>query len=237
MKNSKIGCIPGAGTGQDAPGFGGFNIQSTTTFAFTFVANTVDYADCQGSGGAGNGLITIGNLGCTACSLDVEYNYIHDLYNTFVGFGGSYSSLIHRYNAIENPATSSPGDPAMLHMNTFSGLASGTSSPVYTFNMTFASQSYAGGELPQFYYNGGGEMASPTVTHNTFPFSACSCVSYKVHGNTGYSGPVTALSGTPVISDNYFDTTDSFGPFYGDSFAGWTASGNVDMTTGGAISP
>jgi hypothetical protein len=236
IENSKMGCVPGATTGQNAPAFGGFNIQSSP-IAFTFKNNTVDYAGCQGSGGAGNGFIDIGNLGCTDCSIDVEYNYIRDLYDTFLGFGGSYTSFVDRYNVIENPATSAPGDPAMIHMNSLSGLASGTVSPVFTFNTTFASQSYAGGELPQFYYNGGGTMDSPTVTNNTFPFSACGCVSYKVHGNTGYSGPATSLTGTPVVGQNYFDTTDSYGPFYPGSFGGWTSSGNIDMNTGATITP
>ena len=233
--NSVMGCIPGAGTGQNAPAFNGFSIQSSS-IKFVFKNNTVDYANCQGSGGAVDGFITIGNLGCDSCSLDVEYNYVRDLFNTFIGAGGNYTSFVYSYNVIENPATSEPGDPGKIHMNSLSFLASGTVSPKFTFNTTFASQSYAGGELPQFYYNGGGTMNSPKVTNNTFSRSRCDCVSYMIHGSAASGrSPPTALIGTGLIRDNYFDPTGTYGVFYYESFKGWTVSGNIDMTNGRTV--
>jgi len=234
ITNSKMGCIPGAGIGQNAPAFGGFNIQ-TGNVAFVFKNNTVDYGNCQGSGGAGtSAFITIGELGCQGCTFNFEYNYMRDLYARVVSYGGSYKSFIYRYNMIENPATSEPGDPQQIHMNSLQGTYSGTVSPVFTFNTTFVSQSYAGGELPQFYYNGGGSI-SPTVSYNTFPFSGCNCISYKIHGNAAYNGPATTLFGIATISYNYMDTADSYGPFYPNSFNNWFAGGNVNMRTGAII--
>ena len=235
VTNSKMGCIPGAGIGQNKPAFNGFNIQSTN-IKFIFKNNSVDYINCQGSGGAVNGFITIGNLGCINCLLDVEYNYVRDLFNTFIGAGGSYTSFIIKYNVIENPATSEPGDPRKIHMNSLSFLASGTVSPIFTFNTTFVSQSYAGGELPQFYYNGGGTMNSPAVTNNTFPRNGCNCVSYIIHGSSASGvSPPTSLIGMGVISDNYFDPRGAHGVFYYGSFKGWSASGNINMISGETI--
>ena len=237
ITNSKFGCYPAAGLGVNALGFNGINIQGDINFVFKY--NTMDFSQCRGSGNGANGAITLGVYACknsaANCRIDVEYNYIRDLYNTFLGFFGVYTSFINRYNVLENPATSTVGDPQKIHMNSQSGLGSGSYSPIFTHNVTFSSQSYAGGELPQFYYNGGGTIVNPVVTNNVFPHSTGN-VSYMVHGNGAYSPP-TNLIGTGIFKDNFFDPRDTFGAIYPNSLNGWTSSGNVNMTNGAVINP
>lgn len=241
IESSKIGCVPGAGTGQNAPAFGGFNIQVGSSYKFTFIFknNTVDYANCQGTGGPSFGLIAYGNTGCNACTTDVEYNYIHDLWADPAIFGGNQTSFIWRYNLIVNPGTSDPVDGTNIHMNALSWAGGSASNATVTYNTIFVNQSYTGGELPQMYFNGGGTFTSPTLSNNTFPLNSCGCVSYIMHGSTGYTGPATTVT-SGSVSNNYIDPTDTYGAFYGGSFTsadGWSASGNINMTTGATITP
>jgi hypothetical protein len=234
ITNCKIGCIPGAGTGVNAPGWGGANIQSEN-IDVVFNHNTVDYGDCLGMGGAGNGLITMGVMGCTSCSMDFEYNYLNNMYNTVLCVGGNMRFVTYKYNLIRNPATSAPGDPEKIHMNSFSG-ASGIgsgSNVVVSFNTTFAEISYAGGEFIQMYFNGGGTRTAPVLSNNTFPLSASGRVSYNIHGTGAYT-PTTTLVGGGTNSQNYFDITGNGGtsPYYPQSMNGWTSCGNMNMVTG-----
>jgi hypothetical protein len=226
-----MGCFPAIGIGQNAPAFSGIAIRSSNT-AFVFKNNTVDYANCRGTGGGASGLIV-----ASGGSIDFEYNYIRDVYDTVFGINGPESPVIYKYNVIENPATSAPGDPEGVHMNSLSWGGGAASNVDIEYNTTFASQSYVGGEFMQTYYNFSGSYNNITESHNTFPYSACKCVSYIMHGSSAYAGQTTTLSGTVLVQDNYFDVTGAFGAFYTNSFIGWTTSGNINMVTGATITP
>jgi hypothetical protein len=237
VTNSKLGCFPALGTGQNAPAWGGFNVQSDMRWAFKY--NTVDFADCQGTGGYN--ILTIGGIGCSAnCSVDFEYNYTRDVYDTILEVGGNPSPVIYKYNVIENPATSAPGNPDGVHENSMSWGAGTATNADIEFNVTFSSQSYVGGEFIQMYFGGGGTFVNPTVAHNTFPYNASGTANNLIHGSAcGYSGPPTSLSGTATNAQNYFD--GDVNPYYqcssGSSMAGWTSYGNINMSTGATLTP
>jgi hypothetical protein len=229
ITNSVIGCNGPTG------GYDGINSQSSP-FAFVFKNNTVDFTNCQGHG---TGIVGMGGLGCSDCSMDFEYNFLKYIYADPFGIGGTITSVIYKYNLIDTPAISDPTCGSCIHMNSLSFLNGPSySNVVVAFNTVFASKSYTGGEFMQFYFNAGGTANSPVLSNNTFPFSACGCVSYNIHGTGGYS-PTTTLVGGGTNSQNYFDITGNGGsnPYYPTSMIGWTNTGNINMVTGATITP
>jgi hypothetical protein len=230
ITNSKFGCMSGA-AGLGAPAFYGFNIQAAN-FKMVFKNNTVDFTNCSGGGSMSS---VIGNLGCTTCSLDFEYNYIKDSYSDIWYVSGNTRFVTYKNNYIENPAVCDPVNcppkckpTCTVHMNALSwGVSAATSAPgqpniIVSFNTIFASFVHGGGgEFIQMYYNGGGYMDSPIVSNNTFPFSACRCVNNLVHGSTGYSGPATKEEASHkiilMVALMHF-TMDHFRPTIGPPF-------------------
>lgn len=70
------------------------------------------------------------------------------------------------------------------------------------------------------------------ITDGTAQFSGNSlAMSYLLHGSGAYA-TTTTLTGPANLYDNYIDATGAYGAFYANSFAGWSLSNNVDMTTG-----
>jgi hypothetical protein len=244
ITNSKIGCVPGAGTGQNAPAWGGLNIQSPSA-AFVFKNNTVDYTNCQGTGGYIIATFGAGGGACASnCSVDFEYNFVKDIESGILYLGGAQNFVNYKYNLIVNPATGNPACPpgtsCAVHMNTLSwaaGTGSG-SNVVISFNTIFwdgSATDYAGGEYIQMYWNGGGTFTSPTVANNTFPLNTNSNVSYVVHGQG--TSPGNTLVGGGTNNQNYFDLTGVTGAYYPGTMTGWASSRNINLITGATITP
>jgi hypothetical protein len=240
ITNSKIGCLPAVGTGQNAPAFGGFNVQGNTSLTFRY--NSADYSNCIGSGGASTAGLWDWSEGCSSCAMDIEYNYFKDLDNTSGIFSGTMLSFIYKYNVVENPATCySTCTVGQVHMNSLSWGSGKASNVDISFNMQFNDRSYEGnGEFIQVYYNGGGTLTAPVnLSNNVFPYSSAG-FSNILHGSSApCCGSPTSLSGSPImVNQNYFDLRNGNGnAFYAGSFNGWSASGNINMMTGATITP
>jgi large repetitive protein len=182
----------------------------------------------------------------TAGSLVFEYNYIDHFQAQVIQAGTTTAPVTYEFNLIEDCCYNTYGG----HMNfqEFGGEANANPDLVQFNTVYMLASSPGAGEVFQFYGNSpGGTMASPSVTNNTIVTqdpgqcqsneTGCA-VSYALHGSDQVEGGGnTALSGTPLIENNYFDPSGMYGPFYGSSFTGWTASGNINMKTGAAVTP
>jgi hypothetical protein len=245
ITDSRFGCIPGVSA---TALFGGIGLQGNTNF--TFDDNTVDESNCLGddiiAGPTGDGQNPfISQIACTSCAVELKYNFFKDNLGGPFWFGGTMTSFVHNYNVVDSPVTCSPEcNIGQFHMNSLSwanggGSNLGASNATVTYNTEFNNIAYAGSaEFFQMYYNGGGTFINPIVSNNTFAFSKAGC-SYILHGSTGYIGPSTTVTNGEV-SNNFFDPSGCYGVFYPNSMTpaqGWSSSGNIDMVTGGAVSP
>jgi hypothetical protein len=243
ITNSKFGCIPGAGA---SAGWSTWHFQNTSGHTnLVFDNNTVDFSGCVGYGSSPTNQTAFlwADQICqgSSCTVELKYNYFRDIAGGPFFFGGAMSSFTHEYNVVESPVTCTPAcTSGQYHMNSLSwGSGGNVTNAKVAFNTEFSSLAYAGAaEFYQMYNNGGGSFTSPVVANNTFPASSTGC-SYMVHGNTGYSGPSTTVTNGSV-TNNYFDITGCFGAFYPSSMTsaqGWSSSGNINMLTGGTVTP
>jgi len=167
----------------------------------------------------------------------LQNNWFKGSYGQYLSTGGNGTVLV-QYNFFDETYIGIDRGQTM-HMN-YQQLGSGTLTCTWSYN-TSRQSTANGAEGPQFYYNGSGTMNSPNCSNNTMislpPSGGGVSMSYMIHGSTHVSGPDpnTTLMGSPILSNNYMDFSGAYGPFYGQSFVGWSVSGNVDMKTGNII--
>ena len=189
---------------------------------------TVEYTTIDGgsTGGSENQSTLIYSQG--GGNVVLKYDWFKN-YAQQVLDAASSTNLSYEYNLIDNGVIETSGHQNALQWT------NGAATPTVAFN-TLDQTSVASGEGFQLYFNGTGTTTSPTLTNNTMiAASSTNLMSYMMHGSAGSSG--TTLSGTALNNNNYFDITGAFGAYYPGSFSGWTSSNNINMTTGGVITP
>jgi hypothetical protein len=96
-----------------------------------------------------------------------------------------------------------------------------------------------GAEGPQASAENTGNFTNISFSYNTMIAAPNGqTMSYMMHGN----GSTTSITGTALVSNNFFDPRGAYGAFYPGSFTNtsygaWTASGNIEMNTGQTITP
>jgi len=182
--------------------------------------------------GAGTGSTLIFQRG--GGTIVLKYNWLRNFPQHVLEIIDGNTTVDYQFNLIEDGAKR---EGAHLNYLQWGG---GPCAATVQFNTSKQSPQLAGGEGYQFYFNSGGNMASPACAYNTmiaYAGGAAKSMSYMIHGIPDPSHPSAAgtVSGTPALYDNYFDISGAYGALYPRSFAGWTLANNWNMRTGMAI--
>jgi hypothetical protein len=237
VTNSNFGCTKGVA----APSF--TFIQNQNNAAMDIEQNKFDsYTDCNvRSPGNISDIMQCGSIGnCT-----VKYNWFYHQSERAVDAG--CGSLKYQFNLLDDPNTVSSAHENVLQQACGDGAAQ--IGLVVSFNGLYSTISANAGEGWQFEGCCGQQFATtdPVFAYNTavaLRNSGKVTMSYLVHGfcHTTEDCSTTAVSvrGTGTFSNNYFDTSGSFGAFYvGSGTAMWPPqiefSNNINMDTGAPI--
>ena len=183
----------------------------------------------------------------TATSITLHYNYFHNAAQHVIEFIGG-ATVNYSFNLIKHFGVEAGGHANCLQ---FGG---GVSTPTFTYN-TMVQSVIHGAECVQVYDNSGGTMNAPTVSNNLFisrAYGTCAggvttgcTMSFIVHGSGKGTG-ATAVTGTALAQNNYFDTSGTLatgsgnlmaGAFYPGSFPSpWVLSGNISLLNGASFS-
>lgn len=216
-------------------------IQEGSSAGLTMTNNILDGGSTvPGAVGCQNYGLYLASTATSGNTATVKYNYVHNLPCQFVTIGasGNNTSVIMKYNLLVDMAPVSGAHDNYLQ----SSIGVGTSqSTDVEYNMQY--QTIAGnGEFFQLAGLATGAITvNPVVSNNTFITNSTGVMSVDVHGPAEPRWN-TAVSGTCLINNNYFDLTGNItgspaGAFYSGSWSGsgCTASGNINLVSGATI--
>jgi len=212
-------------------------IQDQNNAAYIVKYNNFNGASCWASNGPAGGFQAF----LSVSRAIVQYNWFINSSEQVLD-ASPPGPFDYRYNLLDNMVIA-PG----AHMNYQQFTAGGTvSGDLVAFNTSYQT-SCGGAEGYQFYNNNRLAITiNPVLENNTMiarpPESRCATpnnnvvMSYMVHGTSGGQYP-TMISGNGINEFNYFDESGAYGAYYPGTMIGWTNSGNINMTTGAAITP
>jgi hypothetical protein len=228
VTNSNFAC-----TGGRSPSYAFFSDHNNATELFKY--NKINSGDNCGTfpNNVSDPIACGGN--CT-----VEYNWFYHAAERVVDAG---IVTLYQWNLIDSPNTQ---HGAHENYQQFSGGTTYTSD-VVQFNASYNGLSQDGAEGYQFYGNVDPTIIEgPVMAYNTMialkTSRGSSTMSYMVHGSCHVPGSgCTAISGTGVVANNYFDPTGAaYGIFYPGTLTAalrWSSSNNIDMVTGRVVTP
>jgi hypothetical protein len=254
LDKNKIGCQASSSSGALSwfvHDQGGTNLTITNSTLDFSPCSSVG-ANCQTVGQPGLSIITQTNG-----SLVMKYNWLaHYCDHTYEQIGTANSTGVTiQYNLLDDPNN---GLASSAHMN-WSQFGQNNGPTTISYNTEYMYQSpTAGNEGYQLYSNGLSTQATPmTISNNTMlDTSGEMCAGY--HGTTSSDFPTHVSGSSPLLNqNNYFGATSGavascnaalgfYIFYYPNSFSstplsgdlvGWTNSGNVDMSTGGTVTP
>lgn len=170
-------------------------------------------------------------------SCTLEYNWFYHASERILSMG---VDTLFRWNLIDSPNTAKG---AHENYQQFGGGAT-AKSDVIEFNASYDGLS-RGGEGYQFYGNvRPATIVSPALRFNTMiaiKSGGHASMSYLVHGSCHLAGSgCTAITGTGLVAENYFDPSGAYGIFYGGTLTpelGWSSHNNINMVTGKVVTP
>lgn len=213
--------------------FGGTNYATSVGAGVITLDNTctsITVTNCEiDGGGAGAGACLLYFRGTGAITFKYNWckNYPQQVIETV---DNGATALDYRYNFIEGGAQQTGSHHNVLQW----GAGTGTNlNCCYNTIVQDVAAAGGGAENWQFYFNTSGTFTAPVAcSNNTMIAKSPGSCSYMIHGG--------AVTGTPTANQNYVDISGATGGittiFYPASMSGWTTTGNINMSTGGAQS-